>query len=168
MYLSRKSRDSLLMERTSRGGFRERNPLHAPYIRICKALTSYRTAAPETLRVIGGVSSPQAQPLETIGEWSFGTLRFQVLEGQGGHLPGELVLVERERNLVFTGDILVNIRELTAEQAHYNHYAPYLMTSVDTDPALCAAERKELPKLLGRGQWHIFGGHGPGKEMVIE
>ena len=70
--------------------------------------------------------------------------------------------------LVFTGDILVNIRELTAEQAHYNHYAPYLMTSVDTDPALCATERKELPKLLGPGRWHIFGGHGPRKELVIE
>lgn len=168
VYLSRKSRDSLLMERTSRGGFRERNPLHAPYIRICKALTSYRTAAPETLQVIGGVSSPQTRPLEELGEWSFGSLRFQVLEGQGGHLPGELVLVERERGLVFTGDILVNIRELTAEQAHYNHYAPYLMTSVDTDPALCAAERKELPALLGPGQWHIFGGHGPKKYLVIE
>lgn len=168
VYLSRKSRDSLLMERTSRGGFRERNPLHAPYIRICKALTSYRTARPETLRVIGGVSSPQTRPLEELGVWSFGDLHFQIWEGQGGHLPGELVLVERERGLVFTGDILVNIRELTAEQAHYNHYAPYLMTSVDTDPALCAAERQELPHVLGPGQWHIFGGHGPRKEMTVE
>jgi len=168
VYLSRKSRDSLLMERTSRGGFRERNPLHAPYIRICKALTSYRTAAPETLRVIGGVSAPQNQPLEEIGSWAFGDLTFQVFEGQGGHLPGELVLVERTRGLVFTGDILVNIRELTAEQAHYNHFAPYLMTSVDTDPALCARERKVLPECLGPGRWHIFGGHGPRKELLVE
>lgn len=103
-----------------------------------------------------------------LGEWTFGALRFQVLEGQGGHLPGELVLVERERRLVFTGDILVSIRELTAEQAHYNHYAPYLMTSVDTGPALCAAERKELPALLGPGQWHIFGGYGPGKDLTVK
>ncbi len=168
VYLSRKSRDSLLMERTSRGGFRERNPLHAPYIRICKALTSYRTAAPETLRVIAGVSAPQNKPLDVIGSWCFGDLTFQAAEGQGGHLPGELVLVERERGLVFTGDILVNIRELTEEQARYNHYAPYLMTSVDTDPVLCAKERRELPHLLGPGRWHIFGGHGPRKEMVLE
>ncbi len=167
-YMSRKSRDSLLLERTSRGGFRERDPLHAPYIRICKVLTSYRTAAPETLRVIAGVSSPQSQPLEETGSWSFGGLTFQVVEGQGGHLPGELVLVERTRGLVFTGDILINIRELTEEQAHYNHYAPYLMTSVDTDPALCARERKGLPKLLGPGWWHIFGGHGPRKELALE
>ena len=168
VYLSRKSRDSLLMERTSRGGFRERNPLHAPYIRICKALTSYRTAAPETLRVIAGVSAPQSRPLEEIGSWRFGELTFQVAEGQGGHLPGELVLVERERGLVFTGDILVNIRELTEEQARYNHYAPYLMTSVDTDPALCAEERRELPAVLGPGQWHIFGGHGPRKDLTVK
>lgn len=167
VYLSRKSRDSLLMERTSRGGFRERNPLHAPYIRICKALTSYRTAAPETLRVIGGVSSPQARPLEPLDGWSFGELHFEVLEGQGGHLPGELVLIERQKKLAFTGDILVNIRELTAEQAHYNHYAPYLMTSVDTAPSLCAEERRELPGALGPGPWHVFGGHGPRKVLTM-
>lgn len=167
VYLSRKSRDSLLLERTSRGGFRERNPLHAPYIRICKDLTSYRTAAPETLQVIGGVSAPQTRPLEELGSWSFGALNFQVWEGQGGHLPGELVLVERERGLVFTGDILVNIRELTEEQAEYNRYAPYLMTSVDTDPALCARERQALPEILGPGRWNVFGGHGPRKILEI-
>ena len=42
------------------------------------------------------------------------------------------------------------------------------MTSLYTAPALCAAERKELPALLGPGQWHIFGGHGPKKDLAIE
>ncbi|MDE7220976.1 MAG: Zn-dependent hydrolase [Oscillospiraceae bacterium] len=167
VYLSRKSRDSLLMERTARGGFRERNPLHAPYIRICKALTAYQPASPEKLRVIAGVSTPQTVLLEESGRWSFGDLDFQVWEGQGGHLPGELVLIERQRRLVFTGDILVNIHGLTEEQAHYNHYAPYLMTSVDTDPALCALERKELRRVLGPGNWSVFGGHGPKMELQI-
>lgn len=161
VYLSRKSRDSLLMERTRRGGFRERNPLHAPYIRICKLLTAYRTAPPEALRVIGGVSAPQKVPLERLEDWRFGDMRFEVWEGQGGHLPGELVLIERERRFVFTGDVLINIHELTEEQANYNHYAPYLMTSVDTDPALCARERREVWRVLGPGEWTVLGGHGP-------
>ena len=45
----------------------------------------------------------------------------------------------------------------------YNRYAPYLMTSVDTDPRLAAREREALMDLLGSGTWTVFGGHGPAK-----
>lgn len=167
VYCSQKSQDSLLGEVQEAGGFRERNSLHAPYIHICKTLTSYRPARPESLRVIGGVSEAQSTYLEKIGIWPFGNLTFQVWEGQGGHLPGELVLIERKRGLVFTGDIFINMQESTEEQVQYNRYAPYLMTSVDTDPAVCAQERKVLPEILGQGKWDIFGGHGPRKEYTV-
>ena len=167
VYLSQKSRDSLVMERESGGGFRERNPLHAPYIHICKILTSYQPPRPETLQVIGGTSVPLTQPLERIGSWSFGALEFEVYEGQGGHLPGELVLVERRHRLAFTGDIFINIHGMTQEQTFYNHYAPYLMTSVDTDSALCALERQALPRILGPGEWSVFGGHGQQKPLLL-
>ena len=56
---------------------------------------------------------------------------------------------------------------MTAEQAAYNRYAPILMTSVDTDPDLCAAERKAFFSLLMPGQWRIFGAHGACKELEI-
>lgn len=59
-------------------------------------------------------------------------------------------------------------KELTPEQAAYNKFAPYLMTSVDTDPVLCAAERRAIPEILGPGTWHIFGGHGPEKVLEVE
>ena len=55
------------MEREVGGGFREQNPLHAPYIRICKILTSYQPPRPEILQVIGGTSARLSQPLERIG-----------------------------------------------------------------------------------------------------
>lgn len=168
VYCSQKSRDSLLGEVFDGGGLREKNPLHAPYVRICKTLTSYRTAAPESLRIIGGASELRSRPLEQIGVLPFGSLAFEVFEGRGGHLPGELVLIERTRGLVFTGDIFINMRESTEEQARYNRYAPYLMTGVDTNPSMCAEERKELSKVLGRGKWVIFGGHGPEKEYTVE
>ena len=167
VYLSQKSRDSLVMEFHSGSGFREQNPLHAPYARICKILTSYRPPRPEILRVIAGTSQRPRQPLERVGSWSFGDLDFEVYEGQGGHLPGELVLVERRHQLAFTGDIFINIRGMTPEQTAYNHYAPYLMTSVDTDSALCTLERQALPGILGPGNWSIFGGHGQRKEYPI-
>ena len=63
---------------------------------------------------------------------------------KGGHLPGEIVLLDYTHHLAFTGDVYINIHGLTPEQAAYNQYAPILMTSVDTDPKLCAEERKSI------------------------
>ena len=166
VWMSRKSRDSLVAEQTPTGGFRERNPLHAPYIRICKLLTGYRSPNPAALKVLGGDEAPLTQPLEEIGRFSFGPLSFRVFEGAGGHLPGEILLVEEQYRLVFSGDIYVNLKETTREQTAYNRYAPYLMTSVDTDPALAARERQAMLALLGEGTWTVFGGHGPAKVIT--
>ena len=64
-------------------------------------------------------------------------------------------------------DIYVNIPGMTRAQAEYNKYAPVLMTSVDTDPALCAAERSAIMQRLGAGAWKIFGAHGMMKEYNL-
>ena len=56
---------------------------------------------------------------------------------------------------------------MTREQAAYNQYAPVLMTSVDTDPALCAEERRAVLQRLGAGEWKIFGAHGMMKEYNL-
>ena len=60
----------------------------------------------------------------------------------------------------------INTHGLTAEQAEYNQYAPILMPSVDTDPKLCAEQRKVILRRLGVGNWKIFGAHGPLKATV--
>ena len=78
-------------------------------------------------------------------------------------MPGEVVLIDRQHHLVFTGDVFINVHGLTAEQAEYNQFAPILMTSVDTDPKLCAQQRKAILELLGEGNWQIFGSHGSKK-----
>ena len=41
------------------------------------------------------------------------------------------------------------------------------MTSVDTDPILCASERKAILGRLGAGRWKIFGSHGAMKEYEL-
>ena len=56
---------------------------------------------------------------------------------------------------------------MTAAQSAYNQYAPILMTSVDTDPALCAAERKAVFARLTPGDWQIFGAHGAKKDVSV-
>ncbi|MBR6676272.1 MAG: Zn-dependent hydrolase, partial [Clostridia bacterium] len=78
----------------------------------------------------------------------------------GGHLPGEIVLIDYKNKVAFTGDIYVNIKGMTPEQRKYNQYAPILTTSVDTDKAKCALQREAIMQRLGAGKWLVFGAHG--------
>ena len=76
-------------------------------------------------------------------------------------------MIDYAHHIAFTGDIYINMHGLTREQAEYNQYAPVLMTSVDTDPALCALERQAVLQRLGIGDWQIFGAHGMKKEYSV-
>lgn len=161
---SGKSICCLKNENEGKNGFREENPLHKPYINICKTLTSYRPVPSEKLVPMWKNVENLTKPLTHIGEFDFEELHFEVYEGKGGHLAGEIVLIDYEHHIAFTGDIYINMRGFTPEQAEYNQYAPILMTSVDTNPELCAEERKALMELLGEGDWQIFGAHGYKKD----
>lgn len=165
--MSAKSADCLMLEHRGEDGYREKNPLHKPYIRICKTLTGFSTPLPERMHIAFGDLKKQNAPLKHIGSYSFGDMDFEVFEGMGGHLPGEVVLIDYDHRIAFTGDIYVNVHGMTAEQAEYNRYAPILMTSVDTDPALCAQERAAVIRRLGAGQWQIFGAHGMKKDYTV-
>ena len=160
VYASKKSRDSLIEEFAGLDGMREKNHIHTPYIRICKTLTEHVPSDPDKMFVIGDGGDMSNCLLKQIGFFSFGDLNFEVYEGVGGHLPGEIVLIDYDNNVAFTGDIYVNIKGMTSEQRQYNQYAPILTTSVDTDRLLCAREREAIMKRLGAGKWHIFGAHG--------
>ena len=167
VYCSRRSAQSLLLEHEGKPAFREQNHLHAPYIRICKTLTAYQPVSPHRLHPLWGVEGELEQPLQPAGYFRFADLLFEVYEGKGGHLPGELVLIDYQNRVAFTGDVYVNLHNMTAEQKQYNSYAPILMTSVDTDPQLCAMERKSVFQRLGAGQWKVFGAHGAMKEYDV-
>lgn len=161
---SRKTAHCFELEARGENGYREQNPLHKPYVNICKTLTFFKPPEPRKLNVLGGTEDEQDELLEKIGSLKTGELDFEVYQGKGGHLPGETVLIDREHKIAFTGDIYVNISGMTREQAEYNRYAPVLMTSVDTDPALCTAERNFIMQNLEPGDWKIFGSHGAMKE----
>ena len=161
------SANSLQNEYNGENGFREQNPLHKPYINICKILTAYAAVDPKKLRTPWRNVEDLREPLIQIGFFDFGDLHFEVYEGKGGHLPGEIVLIDYEHNIAFTGDVYINTHGLTAAQAEYNQYAPILMTSVDTDPNLCAEERKAILRRLGVGNWKIFGAHGAPKMLSV-
>ena len=164
---SEKTAECLRSEFAGEGGFRERNPLHKPYINICKILTSYRPVDPKKLVTPWKDAGDTKEPLTQIGFFDFGELHFEVYEGKGGHLPGEIVLIDYAHHLAITGDIYINVHGLTSRQAEYNQYAPILMTSVDTDPRLCREERNAVMQRLGVGQWQIFGAHGFKKDYSV-
>lgn len=162
-----KTAHCLKNEWEKKDGFREENALHKPYINICKILTSYKPTNPEKIITMWENIPSLTQPLTQIGFFDFEELHFEVYEGKGGHLPGEIVLIDYKNQIAFTGDIYINIHGLTPEQAEYNQYAPILMTSVDTDPKLCADERKAVLQRLGVGKWQIFGSHGFKKDYSV-
>ena len=159
---SKRTAESLSLEAENRSGFREKNVFHKPYINICKILTEYKAVDKQKLQPLWDKSTLNL-PLEKIGVYSVGELNFDVYEGMGGHLSGEIILIDFNLKIAFTGDVFVNLKDLTKKQAEYNKYAPILMTSVDTNPRLCAEERASLMQLLGDGEWKIFGGHGQKK-----
>lgn len=167
VYASAQSAECLRLEYESGGGYRERNQLHKPYIQICKILTSYTPVDPKKIKIVGE-KEPSGGLLSRTGTFDFGDLHFELYQGAGGHLCGESVLIDYENRLVFSGDIYVNIKGMTAVQAKYNRYAPILMTSVDTDAALCTAERNAIFARLGAGTWQIFGGHGGKKTYTVK
>ena len=164
---SHKTACSLTNEALGKDGYREENPLHKPYINICKILTSYKAADPDRITALWNNVDTLNEPLTQIGFFDFEELHFEVYEGKGGHLPGEIVLIDYTNHIAITGDVYINTHGLTQEQAAYNQYAPILMTSVDTDPALCADERRAIMQRLGVGQWQIFGAHGFKKDYSV-
>ena len=164
---SKKSAECLRMEYEIDDGFREMIPLHKPYVEICKILSRYMPPHPDRVTGIWERSECHDELLAEVGCFAFGDLHFSIYEGKGGHVLGETVFIDREHKIAFTGDIYINVHGMTPEQTEYNRYAPILMTTVDTDPKLCALERKALMEILGEGDWQIFVGHGYKKDLSI-
>nr|MBQ4320406.1 Zn-dependent hydrolase [Clostridia bacterium] len=159
--------ECLAAEYNGDDGFREKLPLHRPYVRICKLLTQYEPVNPDKFNIMFGSNEHEGSVLGQVGVFNFGELSFEVYEGAGGHVEGELVMIDYDHNIAFTGDIYVNIKGMTSEQKRYNSYAPILMTSVDTDAKLATRERNAVLQRLGRGNWKIFGAHGAMKEYDV-
>ncbi len=159
---------SLKNEYYGLNGYREENPLHKPYINICKILTEYKPVNPQNFIELWKSAENYDSPLTKIGVLNFGELEFDVFEGKGGHLPGEIILIDHTNHIAFTGDVYINVHGLTPEQEKYNRYAPILMTSVDTDPKLCSEERSAILQQLSTGNWQIFGAHGFKKDYNVD
>ena len=126
-------------------------------------------------RIITDYIPPENRYLETIGDDSshdnilkirdlkFGDLTLEIYEGNGGHMPGETIILCREPKMLFTGDVYVNSKHLTPEMEDFNRIMPFLQTHVDADPDKLAEERVELGRMMdeiGRKGIIVCAGHG--------
>jgi glyoxylase-like metal-dependent hydrolase (beta-lactamase superfamily II) len=114
------------------------------------------------------VGTPEEhEELLHIGDFTVADLQFEVLEGSGGHLYGEMVFVCKKAGIAFTGDNLVNIKGFSPERAEFNSLAPFLMTSVNVNSKKATEIRQRITVLaeeigkMNKKPCIICGGHGP-------
>lgn len=169
MYASGRVIDNFAFESLGIVSWREQNPGSFPYNRIGRVLFDYEIPDVQGIRCLGEESpmGVQDEPLQLIDTLVVPPLSFEVWEGKGGHVRGEIVLIERQHHLCVSGDILVNVRNQTKPQQRFNALAPYLTTSVDLVPSLAREERAAMIGQLGEGRWQILGGHGALMERSV-
>jgi Zn-dependent hydrolases, including glyoxylases len=160
IHVNKTSYDNFVLEQNGLPDYREQNAKGAPYSRLSRIITGYHPPELDKLIVIDTSEINPDEILSPIADLAFDNLHFKVYEGRGGHIPGELVFICEDEKLIFTGDIFVNIKGFTKEQAEFNIIAPYLMTSVDIDPKKAAVTRNFVVEHIKKSDYMICPGHG--------
>lgn len=156
IYLNQNCYNNFKLEHEGRPNFREQNPKHEPYCFLSKVISEYTPAPLNSCIIIG--DRKDKETMSYIGYIEFAGVVLDCYEGLGGHVKGEMVIVCRNLKLVFSGDIMVNVKGFSPEQREFNSLAPFLMTGVDIDAALC---KKGREKLLSDYPGYLFcPGHG--------
>ncbi len=149
------------------GSHAETSILEAVYTKLINTFSAF--SIPHSVQLFREPTGRTRGIFPVIGEIEIGEIRFEVLEGLGGHLVGQIYLYSPSHGLLFTADTVINFGSLTAERQEYNSLAVNLVTSVNVDSAIASRERKELLALAREtdrqlapegGRCRICGGHG--------
>ena len=139
---------------------REENPNMLPYYRLSKLITDYQPPRLNSLCLLDTESGDDSLPLSRVGAFRFADMAFDVYQGNGGHVPGETVLLDERHRIAITGDDYINIHDMTAPQREFNRLAPYLARSVNQDSTRYHAILKTLKAMLDGDGWLLLPGHG--------
>ncbi len=165
--LNQKSADGLRRQRAGMPDYRETNDFGFGYSKLSQIISGYVPPDPGRFALIDAGTPEEHSDLLRIGSFDFAGLEFEVHEGSGGHLYGEMIFACRNSGIVFTGDNLVNISGFSPERAEFNSLAPYLMRSVNVDSRKATEMRRQIIGLIeaierDKGRPCIVcGGHGP-------
>ncbi|MBQ4580712.1 MAG: hypothetical protein IJA83_08625 [Clostridia bacterium] len=139
---------------------REENPNMLPYYHLSKLITDYEPPTLSRLCLLDSVPADDSVPLSKVGEFRFADMRFDVYQGNGGHVPGETVLLDETHRVGITGDDYINAVDMLPAQKEFNRLAPYLARSVNQDSAKYRAILQTLRRMLDGDGWLLLPGHG--------
>jgi len=160
VWCSRRTADCFASEHLGQPCPREENPNMRPYYRLSNLICDYVPPELHRLRQLDSQPCDDSQPLSQIGRFSFGDMDFTVLQGNGGHVPGETVLMDDRHRVAITGDDYINIHDCIAPQAEFNRLAPYLARSVNQDSAKYRRILAALKAMMDGEGWLLLPGHG--------
>lgn len=167
-----KSAENFKRQSEHQPDFREQTELNAGYSKISRIISGYVVPDISKFTVLDQNTPEEHSSFIQIGSMIVGDLDFQVLEGSGGHLNGEMIYVCREAGIVLTGDILVNINGFSKERAEFNSLAPYLMKTVNLNSDKARKMRHQTMAIISEISEKnnkpciICGGHGPVSELA--
>ena len=160
VWCSRRTADCFTSEHLGQPCPREENPNMLPFYRLSNLIADYEPPQLRRLRHLDSQPANDGKPLSQIGTFTFADMHFTVLQGNGGHVPGETVLLDDAHRIAITGDDYINARDCTAPQKEFNQLAPYLARSVNQDSAKYRPILRTLKDMMDGQGWLILPGHG--------
>ena len=160
VWCSQRTADCFASEHLGQPCPREENPNMLPFYRLSNLIADYVPPQLHRLRWLNQQPCDDSQPLSPIGQFAFADMHFTVLQGNGGHVPGETVLLDEAHKIAITGDDYINIHDCTPPQAEFNRLAPYLARSVNQDSARYRLILRALKDKMDGDGWLILPGHG--------
>lgn len=161
------SRDVIVHSNRAFGTTGRMANLNKYYTRLINKFTESRFPRKITFFSISDLGNEGA--FRIIDTFRIGSLRFDVLESHGGHIPGHVFFLNREHGLIFTSDFLINVQSLSSEDKEVLSVYRYLLTNPNSDSQIFRNETNSLRELItnlgqnlkrsGR-QMTIFPGHG--------
>ncbi len=160
VYVSRTTRENFELEHAGKENYREQHYIHAPYAKLSRVITQYKTPSFENIRTIDTKAEYFYDCMTSIGEIKFEDLTFDVILGSGGHVKGETIFVCKEVGLIFSGDNYVNIRGFSKEQSTFNKLAPFLMSSVNMESKTATVIRNKISHMAVEKPTTLCPAHG--------
>lgn len=101
IHLNKKSADSLQRQNCGIPDYRENNDLCYGYSKLSRIISGYIPPNPNRFNIIDNNTPEEHNELLYVSEFKVGNLTFEVFEGSGGHIYGEMIFACREYGIAF-------------------------------------------------------------------
>jgi glyoxylase-like metal-dependent hydrolase (beta-lactamase superfamily II)/uncharacterized protein with ACT and thioredoxin-like domain len=120
--------------------------LNRYYTRLINRFTENRF--PGEIRHFRSADLGNEGAFRAVDSFMIGDVEFLVLESLGGHIPGHVFFLNKDRGLIFTSDFLINVQSLSSEDRAVLGVYRYLLTSPNSDGELYKRESEALRDLI--------------------